>query len=60
MRADDEVEVVLVQEVRHDVRPEDVGDAAVVLGPAGDVRLRIRPEQVADEALAVSRLKRTT
>merc|ERR1719426_219622 len=39
VRAHDEVKVVLVQEVRDDVRAEDVGDATVVLGPSSDVRL---------------------
>jgi len=48
--ADDEVEVVLLQEFAHYVRAEGIRDAAVVLGPPRDVGLGVRPEQVAQQA----------
>ena len=51
MRTHDEVEIIFVQEIRDDVGAENVGHAAVVLRPAGDVGLRIAPEEVANESL---------
>lgn len=46
----DEVHVVFLQEAGDDVWAKGEGDAAVVLGPAGDVLVRIGPEQIAEEA----------
>ena len=45
MGAADQVEVVLPQEVRDDVRAEGETHAAVVLAPALDVGVRVRPSR---------------
>eukprot|EP00962_Isochrysis_galbana_P041931 scaffold15515_cov104-Isochrysis_galbana.AAC.3 len=50
MSSHDEVKVVLLQKFAHDVGAKRVRDAAVVLGPPHDVRLRVRPEQIAQQA----------
>ena len=51
MRAADEVEVVLGQELGDLVGAEGEGDAAVVVAPAGAVAVGVGPEEVAEEAL---------
>lgn len=48
--AADQVEVVLVEELCHDVRPKGVGHTPVVLTPTGDVLVRVGPQEVAQEA----------
>mmetsp|Transcript_173632 Transcript_173632/g.551213 ORF Transcript_173632/g.551213 Transcript_173632/m.551213 type:complete len:216 (-) Transcript_173632:622-1269(-) len=48
--AADEIHVHLRQEAGHDIRTEDEGHAAVILGPTCDVLVGVRPKQVADEA----------
>jgi hypothetical protein len=45
-----EVEVVPLQEARHDVRAKRERYAAFVLRPAGDVLVRVRPQQVTEHA----------
>ena len=47
-----QVQVVLVQELRNNVRPKGEGDTSVVLPPGGDPLLRITPDQVTEEAWA--------
>eukprot|EP00965_Chrysotila_dentata_P049120 1629022-Pleurochrysis_carterae.AAC.1 len=49
VRAHHEVKVVLLQKLANHVRTKRVRDAAVVLGPARNVRLRIGPEQIAQK-----------
>merc|ERR1719229_400622 len=46
----DQVEVVLVEEFRHDVRSEGVGHTPVVLTPTGNVLVGVGPQKVAKEA----------
>ncbi len=50
MRTAYEVQVMLLQEVRHAVWAKCVGHAAVILAPALDVLVWVRPQQVAQEA----------
>ena len=51
MRAADEVEVVFVEELGHNLRPEGEADAPVVLAPAHRVLVGVWPEEVAEEPL---------
>mmetsp|Transcript_62791 Transcript_62791/g.204939 ORF Transcript_62791/g.204939 Transcript_62791/m.204939 type:complete len:322 (-) Transcript_62791:98-1063(-) len=48
--AADEIHVHLREEAGHDIRAEDEGHTAVILGPTCDVLVRVRPKQIADEA----------
>ena len=50
MRTANEVNVVALQELGHDVRAKGEAHAAVVLAPAANVLVRVRPQQVAQEA----------
>ena len=50
MRTHDEVEIIFVQEIRDDVGAENVGHAAVGIGPPPQIWLRVGPEQVAEKA----------
>ena len=51
MRAADEVEVVLGQELGDLVGAEGEGDAAVIVAPSGALAVGVGPEEVAEEAL---------
>ncbi len=51
MRAANEIQVVLVQELGHYLDAEGERDAAVVLAPARNVLVRVAPEQVAEQTL---------
>ena len=55
VRAHHQVEVVLGQELAHDVGAEGVRDAAVVLRPASDVELWVRPQKVAKQPCGARR-----
>jgi hypothetical protein len=46
----DQIQVVLLQEARHDVRSKPERDTPVVLRPARDFPVGIRPQQVANKA----------
>lgn len=46
-----QVEVVLLEEVLHDVLPENKRNPPVVLGPARNVFLWVRPDQIAEQPL---------
>ena len=46
----DEVHIVSVEELGHDVGAESEGDAAVVFAPTLDVFVRIGPEEIAEQA----------
>jgi hypothetical protein len=50
MGATDEVQVVALQERRHNIRAEGERHASVVLAPANDVLLRVRPQEIAQQA----------
>ncbi len=51
MRATNEIQIVLVQELGHHLDAERERHAAIVLAPARNVLVRIAPEQVAEQAL---------
>lgn len=49
MGAADQVHIVLLQEARHDVRPERETNTSIILTPAGDVLVGVRPQQVTQQ-----------
>lgn len=59
MRSADQVQIVGLQELVHDVSAEDVGHAAVALGPALTVGIRVRPQEIAQQTF-VRHVRRTS
>lgn len=51
MCAADQVDVLLFQEVRHHVRPEDKTHPPFILLPPLNALLRVRPQQVTQQSL---------
>merc|ERR1740120_184428 len=45
-----QIKIVFLEKALHDVRAEQKGDTAVVLGPTSDVFVGIRPQEIAQEA----------
>ena len=50
MRSAYEIHIMLLEEARHNVRPECEGDSTVIFTPTRYIFVRIRPEQIAKQA----------
>lgn len=51
MGSADQVDIVLLQEVTHNIAPENKTHSSLVLGPAWHTLLRISPKKIAEETL---------
>lgn len=49
MSSANEIEVVLMEEARHDGRSEGIADAAIVLAPVRRVLVRVGPQQITEK-----------